>query len=215
MITAAPNRTERHLLAVEARRARLRPLLRELFSPGVSFVWEIGCGHGHFLNAYAAAHPREFCVGIDIIRDRIARADRKRNRAHLGNLHFVLTEAREFLDALPAGVAPNKIYILFPDPWPKRRHHKNRLMRTEFLRALAARVGEGTPLLFRTDFEPYFKDAVATVRAMPEWTIADESPAAWGFEHRTVFESRAAAHFSMLARRSVARVEPSHKPTRA
>ena len=81
---------------------------------------EIGCGHGHFLAAYAAAHPNEYCVGIDIIRDRLERAARKTTRANLTNVSFLLSDARMMVEHLPANMRLNRIFVLFPDPWPKR-----------------------------------------------------------------------------------------------
>ena len=56
--------------------------------------------------------------------------------------------ANEFFDALPAGVTLQEVWVLFPDPWPKKRHHKNRIMQADFLEELARRAGEGTRLYF-------------------------------------------------------------------
>ncbi len=158
---------------------------------------EIGCGHGHFLNAYAQAHPGEYCLGLDIIADRIERAEKKARRARLANIAFSHAEANLFLEALPPEMSLHRIFVLFPDPWPKRRHHKNRLIQPDFLQTLAARAGEDARLYFRTDFEPYFKDAVATLKAHPAWQITTE---AWPFEFETVFQSRADAFHSFTAR---------------
>ena len=192
-------RTTAYLAKIASRRTSLRDLLVPLLPPGSRFVWEIGCGHGHFLNAFAAAHPGRLCLGLDIVRDRIERATRKRDRARLDNLHFFLAEAGDFFGALPPDTAPELIYILFPDPWPKRRHHKNRLMQPEFLHSIATRAGQGTSLHFRTDYEPYFRETEATLLAHPDWRLAPGAP--WGFEHETVFQSRAPTHFSLVAQR--------------
>jgi tRNA (guanine-N7-)-methyltransferase len=157
---------------------------------------EIGCGHGHFLNAYAQAHPGEHCLGLDLLADRIARAQKKARRAGLTNLAFFHAEARLLLEALPAPVRLGRIFILFPDPWPKRRHHKNRIMQPEFLQTLATRAGQGTRLCFRTDYLPYFEAARATLRDHPAWQLVEEP---WPFEHETVFQSRADSYHSFLA----------------
>lgn len=190
--------------AVHGQRILLRcnDLRNELASilPGPTpLVLEIGCGHGHFLTAYAEAHPRELCVGVDISLDRIGRARKKRDRAGLANLHFIRGEAREFLSALPAGTRIGSIFILFPDPWPKRRHHKNRLLEPGFLNALAERTAPGAPLYFRTDYEPYFADARAAVAAHPRWKLHPPGP--WPFESPTVFQEKAAGHHSLAAER--------------
>lgn len=161
------------------------------------FVWELGCGHGHFLNAYAAAHPEKVCVGIDIVGERIERALRKRDRAGLQNLHFIHAEARLFLGVLPRHVSIEQLFILFPDPWPKKRHHKHRIIQPSFLEAVAARCAPSARVHFRTDYQPYFEDARAVFVEHPRWEIADEP---WPFEQETVFQARAESYYSLTAR---------------
>jgi tRNA (guanine-N7-)-methyltransferase len=185
---------------VAERRDRLRLQLKQLVPPQSAFVWEVGSGHGHFLSAYAGADPGKLCIGIDISSDRVARAKRKGDRAHLGNLHFFLAGDDDFLAALPEGAHFSEVYLLFPDPWPKRRHHKNRVMKPEFLAAVAARAVKGASLYFRTDHEGYFGEAVAIVRADPLWR--ESAGAALPFEEPTVFEKRAERHFTLVARRA-------------
>ena len=182
---------------MEQRRRDLREQLSSILRPNTSFVWEIGCGHGHFLTAYAHAHPNTLCVGIDIMGDRIDRALRKRHRARLNNLHFLHADARLFLEAIPAGVSLGGIFILFPDPWPKLRHHKHRLLKPDFLAQTARHATPETRLYFRTDFTPYFHDAQSIVTSHDAWeTTADP----WPFEFSTVFQERAAHHESLVAR---------------
>ncbi|MGC4072419.1 MAG: methyltransferase domain-containing protein [Nibricoccus sp.] len=165
---------------------------------------EIGCGHGHFLTSYAIHHPSTFCIGIDLIVDRVARAGRKKDRARLTNLHFLQAEAGEFLDSLPAGAQFADVFVLFPDPWPKRRHHKNRLIQPEFLTKLASRMDSGARLCFRTDYAPYFAEASRTIGAHGAWDIPSSAP--WPHELETVFQSRAAGFQSLVALRNSAPV---------
>lgn len=198
-------RTRAHLAKIEQRRVDLR---RQIASAAVSSkrtVLEIGCGHGHFLTAYAAAHPDALCFGLDIASDRIARAERKRARANLKKLHFIHADAQLFIEELPDGFSLSEIYILFPDPWPKQRHHKNRIIQPQFLDLLARRTAHNARLFFRTDYQPYFSDAEAVFRRSDSWEIVDEP---WLFEHETVFQQRAPAFDSLVARitpKSVAR----------
>jgi tRNA (guanine-N7-)-methyltransferase len=194
----ALSRTQAHLARAEQRKCTLGESLQALIPPGTSLVWEVGCGHGHFLTAYARTHPEDLCVGVDIVRDRIERAARKASRARLPQLHFLIAEAHDFLSMLPAGAEFSSVYVLFPDPWPKRRHHKNRLMQAAFLEKLAERAGERTRLYFRTDFAPYFAEVAAIVRAHSRWESIDEP---WPFEAETVFQARAATYFSLVARK--------------
>jgi tRNA (guanine-N7-)-methyltransferase len=198
--TVAPSPA--HLALIAQRRAALRAALAPVLSPAAHFLCEIGCGHGHFLTAYAAAHPDQLCIGIDLIGERVARAVRKRDRAKLTNLHFFHAEAHDFLAVLPSGATFSAIVILFSDPWPKRRHHKNRLLQSEFLDALTARAGQGTRLYFRTDHRGYFAHATAVLASHPAWRMEPAAP--WIFEMETVFQARAPAYQSLIATRATA-----------
>lgn len=199
--------TPEFLARIEERRAALRAELAALLPAGRSIVWEIGSGHGHFLVQYAAAFPEKFCVGVDIIRDRLNRSGKKRDRAKLANCHFVQAEAREFFDALPSGATLQEVWILFPDPWPKKRHHKNRILQAEFLEALAGRAGEGTRLYFRTDHAEYFQAATAIFPELKTWRLDPAAP--WPLEQETVFQARAPSYQSLVA------VRTSHPATPA
>jgi tRNA (guanine-N7-)-methyltransferase len=192
-----PARTARYLETMAQRRQDLRDQLGRILPPRAEFVWELGAGHGHFLTAYAQAHPEKLCLGIDIVGERVERAMRKRDRAKLANLHFLHAEGRLFLETLPAGAACSDIFILFPDPWPKLRHHKHRIIQPAFLEAVAARGARDCRLLFRTDHAPYFEDAAAVIGAHPAWRRVDEP---WPFEFETVFQSRAPSYHSLIAR---------------
>lgn len=179
--------------------------LRETFFPrlpaGAPITLELGCGHGHYLNAYAAAHPGEFCVGLDLIADRIARAERKAHRAKLANLAFVQAEASLFLAALSSvnGDAPaspirlRRVFVLFSDPWPKRRHWKHRVLQTSLLDTLAGLTEAGAALNFRTDHPDYFAYAREVVETHERWRLAAAEEAPWPFEYVSVFEERALA----------------------
>ncbi len=194
-------RTAAYHALVEERTEDVSRRLASIF-PGEApqgFVWELGCGHGHFLTAYAAAHPDKVCVGIDIVGERIDRAMRKRERAKLPNLHFIHAEARLFLRTLPRHVSIERLFILFPDPWPKKRHHKHRIIQSSFLTALAERCDPAVRVHFRTDFLPYFDDARASFLEHPRWELAEEP---WPFEQETVFQARAESYHSLTVRRT-------------
>ena len=194
-----PARTAEYLARRAARCEALQRTLAELLAARPRITLELGAGHGHFLTDYATARPEEYSIGIDLLRDRVVRATRKRDRAKLANLVFLQAEAAEFLGALPAHVVFQRIFVLFPDPWPKRRHHKNRLMQADFLSTLAARAEPGAQLCFRTDDASYFAAAKAEVLAHPDWEVTAGTP--WPFERVTVFQSRAHAFDSLVATR--------------
>jgi len=188
--------------AFEAVRAGRRDTLRAEIAAAwpvapARLVLEIGCGNGHFLTAYAAAHPGQPCAGIDLLLERVEKARRKRDRAGLRPLHFFRCDALDFLAELPAAIRLADIFMLFPDPWPKKRHHKHRLLKTALLDTLAARAEPGSRFFFRTDYQPYFDEALALVAGHPAWTLLPPGP--FPFEHPTIFQSRAATYHSLGA----------------
>ena len=190
------------LARIAQRRADLRAELASLLPAPRAIVWEVGCGHGHFLVRYAEEFPAKFCVGVDLRLERLERSGRKRDRARLPNCAFVRAEAREFLHALPAGVTFAEIWVLFPDPWPKARHHKNRLLQPAFFEAVAARAGEGAHLYFRTDHHGYFQEVADcfALGEIPTWRVDPDAP--WLLEQETVFQARAPAYHSLVAVRT-------------
>ncbi|HVS53045.1 MAG TPA: tRNA (guanosine(46)-N7)-methyltransferase TrmB [Opitutaceae bacterium] len=196
-ITSPVPLSSRYATVIEERLHALRIQTDHIIPRRGPFVLEIGSGHGHFLTAYAAAHPKKICVGIDLVGERVARATRKRDRAALPNLHFVRADARLFLESLRADARIAAVFILFPDPWPKLRHHKHRILQPSFLETLARQATPECRLYFRTDFDPYFDEARAILAACPNWRLADEP---WPFEFVTVFQQRAPSFRSFVAR---------------
>jgi tRNA (guanine-N7-)-methyltransferase len=194
-----PARTEAYFGVVKERREALQALFAALLKPDEPFVWEVGSGHGHYLTGYAAAHPRELCLGIDIAKDRVARGKRKQGRAKLPLLHFIHADSGDFLAALPDHARFSRIFVLFPDPWPKRRHEKNRLIQSDFLKETARRAGKGVRFYFRTDHSEYFRSAAAVFASQQDWKVLPE--AAWPFELPTVFQEKADAYQSLVAER--------------
>jgi tRNA (guanine-N7-)-methyltransferase len=130
----------------------------------------------------------------------VARAQRKRMRAQLANLWFCCAEANEFLDSLPTRVLFSRVFMLFPDPWPKKRHQKHRLLAEPFLSRLASKVQDRADLFFRTDCADYFEWSLTAVREHPGWRLDPDHT--WPFECETVFQARAAAVHSLVAIRA-------------
>jgi tRNA (guanine-N7-)-methyltransferase len=182
---------------VTQRRAALRAELAALLPPAAALVLEIGSAHGHFLVRYAGENPSKLCVGVDLRGERVERAKRKAERAKLPNCHFVRAEARELIECLPPEVTFAEIWVLFPDPWPKKRHHKNRLLQPEFFDFLAKRAHAGARLYFRTDFAEYFHDVAVFVPEQKNWRLDPAAP--WPMEHETIFQARAPSYQSLVA----------------
>lgn len=194
-----PARTAEYQARRQRDIASLKSLLAQRPAGSGEFVFEVGCGHGHFLTAFAREVPSKLFLGIDISKDRIARARRKVRRLELANVEFLLADATDFLAALPSEFRFSEVYVLFPDPWPKRRHHKNRLIQPAFLQAVAQRMRVGGRLFFRTDHTEYFEQARAVIASEPAWQACSD---AWPFEESTVFQARAERIHSLVARRT-------------
>lgn len=167
--------------AMQMRANRIAALKKELteilpeaaFKNGITF--EIGCGKGHYLSAYGQANQGEICVGIDLISARIRDGNRKNEKRGNENVFFMKAECVEFLEAFPENLKLNKIFIFFPDPWPKKRHHRRRLIQNEFLDLLKSRAKIGAKLYFRTDFTEYFDWAKDVFNNNPNWEIQPDN----------------------------------------
>lgn len=163
-------------------------------------VLEIGCGHGHFLTAYAEANPAQTCVGIDLVTKRIEKGKAKAEKRGLGQLHFLKAELGEFLEALPDGVQFERVFMLFPDPWPKKRHHKNRMLQPAFLNRLAQITTHNADFCFRTDHEGLFEWAVEHLEQSEAWRI--NADAHWPLEERSYFQDLMDSWQSLVAVKS-------------
>lgn len=187
---------EKILQEVSERKQRYTEMCSEL-SLGETVTLEIGCGHGHFLTSYAQAHPKTTCIGVDLCTRRILQGKRKQERAKLNNLHFIKADATEFLDALPPQILINDIFILFPDPWPKNCHQKNRLIQQEFLELLSRKSLASTKIHFRTDHTKYFNWATNKIKSSSHWQLNEES--SWPFEEESVFQKKMQSYQSLIA----------------
>ena len=142
---------------IVALRSIVEPLdLAELFPKPQPLEVELGCGDATFLVEYARRHPEKNFIGVERLLGRIAKLDKKGRRAGLTNLRGVRIESAYFLQYLLAPNSISALHIYFPDPWPKKRHRKNRLI-NELFPALArhALTSDGK-IYLRTDDADYF-----------------------------------------------------------
>ena len=117
---------------------------------------EIGAGDGSFLIAYAKAHPELNLIGLERLLGRLRKIDRKARRASLENIRLLRLEAAYFVQYMLPRECARAFHIYFPDPWPKRRHWKNRLINDAFTRTLHNALAPGGIVYLRTDDKPYF-----------------------------------------------------------
>lgn len=135
-------------------------------SPGALTV-EIGFGAGEFLLAAALADPGRRFIGIDVHRPGIGRTLDAIERAGLENVKLVCHDAAEVMADGFAEGAIDRIEILFPDPWPKKRHHKRRLIQPAFADVLAGRLKTGGELHLATDWTGYALHMLEVLDACP------------------------------------------------
>ena len=131
--------------------------LAGLFSTRQPLELELGCGDGSFTLQYALANPGQNIVALERLLGRITKLDRKGHRAGLKNLRLLRAEAAYVLEyLLPPGLL-DAIHVYFPDPWPKKRHHKNRLISEPFPPLAKRLLREGGIVYLRTDNIEYFE----------------------------------------------------------
>lgn len=133
-------------------------------------VLEIGFGNGEQLLHAAAHEPDQDFIGIEVHRPGVGRLMNGLAAAELDNVRLYNHDAVEVLEheIAPASLAQVRIY--FPDPWPKKRHHKRRLIQPAFVEFLAGRVAPGGLLHLATDWADYAEQMLATVDASPSWS---------------------------------------------
>jgi tRNA (guanine-N7-)-methyltransferase len=127
----------------------------EVFGRTAPLVVEIGFGMGSATAAIAAAAPERDFIGIEVHPPGVGALLQRIDAAGLGNVRIVQHDAVEVLESMIAPASLAAIHIFFPDPWPKKRHHKRRLMQPAFVGLLASRLAPGATLHCATDWLPY------------------------------------------------------------
>lgn len=148
---------------------------------------DLGSGKGRFLLARAQAHPEINYLGIDRMLRRIRKVDRKAVRNGLNNIRLLRMEAYYAVSYLIPAESISAYYILFPDPWPKKKHHDHRLFNPRFIDALYRTMKPGAPVHIATDHLPYFDEIMDVMRAHAE-RFEETEPWEPTEEERTDFE---------------------------
>lgn len=191
----APETTDKPLRSFGRRNGRLRQnpqrLLNEVLPPirihsdtlalpeGYERVaLEIGFGAGEHIAAQALHNPNTLYIGCEPYMPGVAKLLRVVEENAISNIRLYTDDARQLMAALPKGLIDDA-YILFPDPWPKARHHKRRLITTEFLTDLARIQPEGAALLLATDHEDYAAWILNAMHATPHYRWTAETAADW------------------------------------
>ena len=145
---------------------------RAISRKAVNDVWlEVGYGAGEHLLWQTAANPTVGFIGAEPYISGTAKLLSRLDEKQLPNLRLYEDDARDIIDALPDACI-GRFFILFPDPWPKTRHHKRRFLQNDMLDAIARVLKPGAELRFATDDPGYLAYALERLMAHPafRWT---------------------------------------------
>lgn len=135
-----------------------KPLdLAEVFGNDNPVEFEIGIGKGLFLMHSALQNPDRNYMGIEIRRKYLVKAKERAEKRPLENIRFITGEAFSFMEEYLAPESLSVIHIYYPDPWPKKRHHKRRLLSPEFMALVDRTLKPGGLLLIATDHKDYWE----------------------------------------------------------
>ena len=130
---------------------------------------DIGCGTGRFLIARARAHPELNLLGIERLLGRVRTVLAKAERHGLDNVRLLRLEAAYALDRMLPDAGLATVYIAFPDPWPKRRHHRRRLIQPTTVANLYRVLRPGGTLHVATDHADYYEQVCRLVEGHADW----------------------------------------------
>jgi tRNA (guanine-N7-)-methyltransferase len=139
----------------------------QLFSKAQPLDIELGSGDGSFLVEYAVRHPERNFIGVERLLGRIRKLERKGRRAGLANLRGVRIESSYFLHYLLPPHSATTLHIYFPDPWPKRKHRRHRLVNERFPALAHQTLAPGGFVFLRTDDQDYFTQMSEVFAASP------------------------------------------------
>jgi tRNA (guanine-N7-)-methyltransferase len=151
---------------------------------------DLGAGDGGFIAALAQQRPEMNFLAVERLLGRARKIARKAAREKLDNLKVLRLESAYVVEYLLPPGSVSVIHLMFPDPWPKRRHWGNRIIQPEFMTAVATALKTGGEFRFTTDHEEYFNlgsliiDGCADLSRAPLWKFENDPPTDFqkGFE---------------------------------
>lgn len=139
--------------------------LDRLFSRSAHRTLEIGFGNGESLVSLAAEHPERDFLGIEVHRPGVGHLLLRIEELGLRNLRVVCRDAVEVLQHCIAEASLDEVLLYFPDPWPKKRHHKRRIVQPDFVGLVTGRLRPGGVFRMATDWQPYAEHMLAVAGA--------------------------------------------------
>lgn len=141
--------------------------LPELFPAVQPVEVELGSGDGSFLVEFATQHPENNFIGVERLLGRIRKLERKARRAALANVRGVRIESYYFLRYLLPAHSASALHIYFPDPWPKRKHRRHRLINSNFPGLAEMALTPGGTVYLRTDDPDYYQQMNEVFKVSP------------------------------------------------
>lgn len=151
---------------------------RDLFPAADRIIVEIGYGGGEHLGLEAVRHPSTGYIGCEVFTGGIGKMVQTIAAEGLDNIRLFTDDAFKLLLQLP-DASLDEVYLLYPDPWPKTRHHKRRFVSPTTLAELARVIRPGGVFHFATDIEDYANWTLAHILRAPQFSFAAEKPGYW------------------------------------
>ena len=148
--------------------------LVQLFGRNAPLHVDLGCGDGSFLCEMARQFPKRSFLGIERLTKRVEKVRRKAEK--IENVRVLRADSLFAVRYLLPESSVETFYLLFPDPWPKRRHHFRRIFTRDFLNAIAVALGQHGVLRVATDQIDYFQQAERISRAHLQFQVVPRSP---------------------------------------
>jgi tRNA (guanine-N7-)-methyltransferase len=165
-----------------------------IFGRGGPLVLEIGFGMGESTTAIALAQPERNFLGVEVYPAGVGSLLRRIDEAGLTNLRIIQHDAIDVLTHMMSPASLAAVHVFFPDPWPKARHHKRRLIRPEVVALIASRLAPGGVLHCATDWAPYALQMLQVLSDEPllentagEVRLSEDIAEARGFAERPAY----------------------------
>ena len=130
-------------------------------------ILEIGFGMGETTEKIAQSHPEDLFLGVEVFNAGVGSLLNRIDHSSLTNVRIIQHDAVEVLRDMIAPDSLSGVHIYFPDPWPKKRHHKRRLIQPAFVSLLASRLAPGAYMHLATDWEHYAHQMLDVLRGEP------------------------------------------------
>lgn len=160
---------------------------QELINSSRSLYLEVGSGNGDFIIEFAINNPDVLCIGCEPYLNGISNTLKMINEHNINNIKLWTDDVRLLLNQLPDNIF-NMVYILFPDPWPKQKQHKRRLINNKFLELLHCKVTSEATLNIATDHQEYAEWILSHLLNQPNyyWQVNAQSDWLLPFDYVTL-----------------------------